>query len=106
MTVRDGGLEQLLDWLVEDRAVGRTAGLVPLFAMTMPEEAGLVLHPSVRGLVDGAALRVLCHGERVHCGTYRRLPGQDVPEPHRYLPVVEENGRRILAPGQVPADQV
>jgi glycosyltransferase involved in cell wall biosynthesis len=104
MTMRDAGVETLLGWLAEDRAAGRTAGLVPLYDLAMPEEAGLTLHPCLRALVDGAAVRVLCHGEVVRCARYRRLPGQSVTEAHRYLPVVLENDWQVLAPGEVPAE--
>lgn len=104
MTARDAGLEMLLDWLAEDRAAGRRAGLVPLYDLSMSEEAGLSLHPALRDIVDGVAVRVLCHGEVVRCARYRRLPGQTVTEPHRYLPVVVENGRQVMAPGEVPAE--
>lgn len=104
MTMRHAGVEMLLGWLAEDRAAGRTAGLVPLYDLAMPEEAGLSLHPCLRTLVDGAAVRVLCHGEVVRCARYRRLPGQTVTEPHRYLPVVLENDRHVLAPGEVPEE--
>lgn len=105
MTMRDeAGVEQLLHWLAEDHAAGRSAGLVPLYALTMPEEAGLFLHPVLRDLVDGETLRVLCHGEVVRCGQYRRLPTQAVTEAHRYVPVVLEKGRKVLAPEEVPAE--
>ncbi len=103
MTMRDAGVTQLLHWLAEDRAAGRRAGLVPLYDLSMSEEAGLSLHPSLRDIVDGVAVRVLCHGEVVRCARYRRLPGQAVTEPHRYLPVVLENDRQVIAPGEVPA---
>jgi hypothetical protein len=106
MTVQDAGVETLLGWLAEDRAAGRSAGLVPLYDLSMPEEAGLLLHPALRDLVDGEAVRVLCHGEVVRCARYRRLPGQAVTEPHRYLPVVWEDAQKMLAPGEVPAEPV
>uniref|UniRef100_UPI003999BDEB glycosyltransferase family 2 protein n=1 Tax=Roseovarius halophilus (ex Wu et al. 2025) TaxID=3376060 RepID=UPI003999BDEB len=104
MTVHDAALDTLLGWLDDDRAAGRTAGLVPLYATAMPAEGGLALHPLLRGRVDGAALRVLCYGERARCALYRRLPGQDVPDPHRYLPHVRDGDRQVLAPGAVPGD--
>jgi len=102
LTVLDDSLEALLGWLEEDRIAGRCAGLVPLYATTMPAEGGLFIHPKLRALVDGHYVRILCYGEQARCDRYRRLPGQDVPEPHRYLPRVHEGGRIVLTPGQAP----
>lgn len=105
LTVQTDALSRLLDWLKEDRAEGRTAGLVPLYATTSPSEGGLSIYPCLRDLVDGANLRVLCYGEAVRCARYIRLPGQRVTEPHRYLPTVHEENRCVLSPGQIPEDQ-
>ncbi|MFD2175537.1 glycosyltransferase family 2 protein [Rhodobacter lacus] len=100
MSVADEGLDQLLHWLDEDRRAGRSAALVPLYATGA---GALTLHPLLRARVDGAALRVLCFGERVRCTRYRRLPGQAIDEPHRYLPELDEGARAVLRPGAVPA---
>ncbi|WP_297772768.1 glycosyltransferase family 2 protein [uncultured Roseovarius sp.] len=104
LSVHDASLDVLLTWLEEDRAGGRTAALVPLYSLSMPAEGGLAIHPSLRAQIDGKALRVLCYGEHVRCNRYFRLPGQDVNEVQRYLPQVHAGARRVLAPGQPPAE--
>lgn len=104
MTTHDAALDTLFDWLNADHAEGRSAGLVPLYSTAMPFEGGLSLHPRLRDRINGSSVRILCFGERARCVAYRLLPGQPRPEAQRYLPTVMQGTRRVIAPGQAPAD--
>ncbi|MFD2741710.1 glycosyltransferase family 2 protein [Sulfitobacter aestuarii] len=92
----DPGTRTLLRWLDEDRVLGRRCGLVPLYTADLPPGGGLAIHPRLRERIDGAAVSVLCYGERADCVDFRRLPGQAIEETPRYLPQIWRNGERIL----------
>ena len=95
----DEGLQRLLDWLDDDAAAGRTAGLVALHGM---DSATVSLHPALRARVNGGLVSVLVFGEQVQCDLFRRLPDQHVTEPQRYLPHVRAPDGLVLWPGLAP----
>ena len=99
----DAGLSQLLAWLDEDAAAGRTAGLVPLWSSRLAPGDGLAMQPALRARVDGTVVQVLTYGMEAEAEVFRRLPGQVAEEPQRYLPRVRSGGRAVLEPGRPPA---